>query len=51
MDEKRIVTWEAFKKYHEHLVGSIHGNEGDELVARDSPPEDKTKKETGEKNE
>ena len=29
MDEKKIVTWEMFKKYHEQLVGAI--NEGDGL--------------------
>lgn len=29
MDEKKIVTWEAFKKYHEHLVGYIE--DGDDL--------------------
>ena len=23
MNEKKIVTWEMFKKYHEHLVGYI----------------------------
>lgn len=27
MDEKKIVTWEAFKKYHEHLVGSIEDDD------------------------
>lgn len=30
MSEKKIVTWEMFKKYHEHLMGHI--NEGDGLA-------------------
>ena len=29
MDEKKIVTWEMFKKYHEQLVGTIE--DGDDL--------------------
>lgn len=28
MDEKKLVTWEAFKKYHEQLVGYIEDNDG-----------------------
>ena len=28
MDEKKFVTWEMFKKYHEHLVGHIDENDG-----------------------
>lgn len=31
MDEKKIVTWEAFKKYHEHLVGLIEDGDGLEV--------------------
>lgn len=31
MDEKKIVTWETFKKYHEHLVGTIEDGDGLEL--------------------
>lgn len=26
--EKKFVTWEMFKKYHEHLVGHIDENDG-----------------------
>ena len=33
MDEKKIVTWEMFKKYHEQLVGAI--DEGDGLILED----------------
>ena len=33
MDEKKIVTWEMFKKYHEHLVGVI--DEGDGAILED----------------
>ena len=28
MNEKKLVTWEMFKKYHEHLVGYIGENDG-----------------------
>lgn len=28
MDEKKLVTWEAFKKYHEQLVGYIEDADG-----------------------
>ena len=31
MDEKKIVTWEMFKKYHEHLVGHIDDGDGLEV--------------------
>lgn len=33
MDEKKLVTWEAFKKYHEQLVGYIE--DGDGLILND----------------
>ena len=33
MDEKKIVTWEMFKKYHEQLMGTI--DEGDGLILED----------------
>lgn len=33
MDEKKFVTWEMFKKYHEFLVGYI--NEQDESILED----------------
>ncbi len=28
MDEKKLVTWEMFKKYHENLVGNIEEQDG-----------------------
>lgn len=31
MNEKKIVTWEAFKKWHEHLVGYIEDGDGLEV--------------------
>ena len=33
MDEKKIVTFEMFKKYHEQLMGYIE--DGDELALDD----------------
>ena len=33
MDEKKIVTWEMFKKYHEQLVGHIE--DADDLILED----------------
>lgn len=33
MDEKKIVTWEMFKKYHEQLMGTI--DKGDSLILED----------------
>jgi hypothetical protein len=38
MDEKKIVTWEMFKKYHEHLVGVI--DEGDGAILEDLTSEE-----------
>ena len=38
MDEKKIVTWEMFKKYHEQLVGNIEDDYG--LVLEDETDED-----------
>lgn len=38
MDEKKIVTWEMFKKYHEHLVGHI--DEGDDSMVEDLVADD-----------
>ena len=38
MDEKKIVTWEIFKKYHEQLVGHIEDADG--LVLEDETDED-----------
>lgn len=38
MDEKKIVTWEMFKKYHEHLVGVIDEGDGatiEDLIAEE----------------
>lgn len=41
MNEKKIVTWEMFKKYHEMLVGEIKDGDGLELdVELDSPEDD-----------
>ena len=31
MDEKKIVTWEMFKKYHEQLMGCIDDGDGIDL--------------------
>lgn len=31
MDEKKIVTWETFKKWHERLVGYIEDGDGLEV--------------------
>lgn len=42
MDEKKIVTWEMFKKYHEQLVGYI--GEADDLVIEDLVAEEETEK-------
>lgn len=33
MDEKKLVTWEMFKKYHENLMGHIE--EQDDLALED----------------
>ena len=38
MDEKKIVTWEMFKKYHENLMGCIE--DGDSIVLDDIVSED-----------
>lgn len=38
MDEKKIVTWEMFKKYHEYLVGHIEDADG--LTLEDETEED-----------
>lgn len=38
MDEKKIVTWEMFKKYHEQLVGVI--DDGDGLILEDLTSEE-----------
>lgn len=49
MDEKKIVTWDIFKKYHEQLVGYIEDADGilnDLLVS-----EEDTEEEEGEVNE
>lgn len=38
MDEKKIVTWEMFKKYHEQLMGCIEDGDGivlDDIVSED----------------
>ena len=38
MDEKKIVTWEMFKKYHENLMGHIEDGDGivlDDIVSED----------------
>lgn len=43
MDEKKIVTWEMFKKYHEQLVGYI--GEQDGLVLDDELSEEDTEEE------
>ena len=43
MDEKKIVTWEAFKKYHEQLVGYIEDGDGilnDLLVSEEDAEEE-----------
>lgn len=40
MDEKKIVTWEMFKKYHEQLVGYIE--DGDGIVIEDLVAEEET---------
>ena len=42
MDEKKFITWEAFKKYHEHLVGYIEDADGalnDLLVSEEDTEE------------
>lgn len=43
MDEKKIVTWEMFKKYHEQLVGHIEDADGlvldEELFEEDTEEE------------
>ena len=31
MNEKKIVTFEMFKKYHEHLMGVIEDGDGVDL--------------------
>lgn len=31
MNEKKIVTWDMFKKWHEHLVGYIEDGDGLEM--------------------
>lgn len=36
MDEKKIVTWEMFKKYHEHLMGTIEDGDGLEVDIEES---------------
>lgn len=41
MDEKKFVTWDAFKKYHEHLVGYI--NEQDESILEDETIDEEDK--------
>lgn len=38
MDEKKLVTWEAFKKYHEQLVGYIEDGDGiviDDIITKE----------------
>ena len=38
MDEKKIVTLEMFKKYHEHLMNYIENGDGinlDDIVSED----------------
>ena len=38
MDEKKIVTWEMFKKYHEQLVGYIEDGDGiviDDIITKE----------------
>ena len=38
MDEKKFVTWEMFKKYHENLVGNIEEQDGlvlDDIISED----------------
>lgn len=49
MNEKKIVTWDMFKKWHEHLVGYIEDGDGilnDLLVS-----EEEAEEEEGEVNE
>ena len=49
MDEKKIVTWDMFKKWHEQLVGYIEDGDGilnDLLVS-----EEEAEEEEGEVNE
>lgn len=43
MDEKKIVTWEMFKKYHEQLMGTI--DEGDGLILEDLVVEEEVEEE------
>lgn len=43
MDEKKIVTWEMFKKYHEQLMGTI--DEGDGLILEDLVAEEEAEEE------
>ena len=31
MNQKKIVTWDMFKKWHEHLVGYIEDGDGLEV--------------------
>lgn len=44
MDEKKIVTWEMFKKYHEQLMGYIEDADGlileDELFEEEDTGEE-----------
>lgn len=42
MDEKKLVTWEAFKKYHEHLVEYIEDGDGvlNDLLASEGDAEE-----------
>ena len=46
MDEKKIVTLEAFKKYHEHLMGYIE--DGDGLTLEDLVVEEESEGEVNE---
>ena len=43
MNEKKLVTWEAFEKYHEHLVGYIEDGDGilNDLLASEEDIEEK----------
>lgn len=42
MNEKKIVTWDMFKKYHEQLVGYIEDGDGvlDDLVTEEEVEEE-----------
>ena len=43
MSEKKIVTWEMFKKYHEQLVGYIEDGDGiviDDIITKEELEEE-----------